>query len=234
MSLIEFKKISKYYESEGERVAALKDLNLTIEAGEFIAVMGPSGSGKSTFLNILGGLTHPSEGELLVDEINIYKLPSEKIADYRREYIGFVFQSFQLISYLTTLQNVMLPLAILPARNGKEKEVALRILEKVGLGDKGRRLPNQLSGGEQERVAVARALVNSPPIILADEPTGNLDSKAGKEIMELLAGLNAESQTIIMVTHNPENAKFAHRIIQLKDGEIQEEKIETKECTIRG
>jgi len=221
MSLIEIKKISKYYESEGERVAALKSLDLTIKAQEFISVMGPSGSGKSTFLNILGGLTYPSEGELVVDGINIYKLPGEKLADYRREYIGFVFQSFQLLTYLTILENVMLPLAILPYRNGKEREMALRILEKVGLGDKGRRLPNQLSGGEQERVAVARALVNSPPIILADEPTGNLDSKAGKEIMELLRSLNSEGQTIIMVTHNPLNAEYAHRIIQLKDGQIQ-------------
>ena len=221
MSLIELSTVSKYYESAGERVAALKDLRLNIDAGEFIAVMGPSGSGKSTLLNILGGLSHPSAGKLLVDGIDIYQLKGEKLADYRREYIGFVFQSFQLIPYLTILENVMLPLAILPSMNGDRRDAALRVLEKVALAEKSRRLPNQLSGGEQERVAIARALVNSPPIILADEPTGNLDSETGKDIMELLCALNAEGQTIIMVTHNPENARYAHRVIQLKDGRIQ-------------
>ena len=221
MTLIELKAIRKYYESAGERVAALKDLNLNIEAGEFIAVMGPSGSGKSTLLNILGGLSHPSEGELRVDGIDIYKLKSERLADYRSEYIGFVFQSFQLIPYLTIQENVMLPLAIICSRNGDQKEMAARVLEKVGLAEKGRRLPNQLSGGEQERVAIARALVNNPPLVLADEPTGNLDSATGKEILELLSGLNSEGQTIIMVTHNADNAKFAHRVIHLKDGQLQ-------------
>jgi putative ABC transport system ATP-binding protein len=221
MSLIEMKKISKYYQSEGECVTALQEMDVTIEEGEFIAVMGPSGSGKSTLLNILGGLSHPSAGELLVDGIDIYQLKGEKLADYRREYIGFVFQSFQLIPYLTILENVMLPLAILPFRNGDQRDMVTRVLEKVGLAEKGRRLPNQLSGGEQERGAIARALVNSPPVILADEPTGNLDSGTGKEIMELLNSLNSEGQTIIMVTHNPENAQFAHRIIQLKDGQVQ-------------
>ncbi len=221
MGFVEFKAVSKYYESAGERVAALKDLNLNIEAGEFIAVMGPSGSGKSTLLNILGGLSHPSVGEIIVDGIDIYRLKGEKLADYRSEFIGFVFQSFQLIPYLTILENVMLPLAIIPSRNGNQRKMAARVLEKVGLAGKGRRLPNQLSGGEQERVAIARALVNNPPIILADEPTGNLDSATGKEIMGVLRDLNSEGQTIIMVTHNPENAKFAHRVIQLKDGQIQ-------------
>jgi len=221
MSLIEMEKISKYYENEGERVAALKEVELTIGTGEFIAVMGPSGSGKSTLLNILGGLSRPSEGELRVDGINIYGLKSEKLADYRSEYIGFVFQSFQLIPYLTILENVMLPLAIIPFRNGNQGEMAIRVLEKVGMAEKRHRLPNQLSGGEQERAAIARALVNSPPVILADEPTGNLDSQTGKEIMGVVKRLNSEGQTIIMVTHNPENAGFAHRIIQLKDGQVQ-------------
>ncbi len=221
MSLIEMEKISKYYENEGEKVAALKGLNLNIEAGEFVAVMGPSGSGKSTLLNILGGLSHPSDGGLRVDDIDIYKLKSEKLADYRREYIGFVFQSFQLIPYLTIQENVMLPLAVISSRKGDQKEMAARVLEKVGLAEKGRRLPNQLSGGEQERVAIARALVNNPPLILADEPTGNLDSATGKEILDLLSGLNSEGQTIILVTHNLENSRFANRIVQLKDGQVQ-------------
>ena len=157
----------------------------------------------------------------MVDGIDIYQLKGEKLADYRREYIGFVFQAFQLIPYLTILENIMLPLAIIPSRNGDQGSMAAGVLKKVGLAEKGRRLPNQLSGGEQERVAIARALVNNPPIILADEPTGNLDSTTGREIMELLGDLNSEGQTIIMVTHNPENARYAHRIIQLKDGQIQ-------------
>ena len=221
MSLIELKSVRKLYESEGERVAALQELTVSVEAGEFVAIMGPSGSGKSTLLNILGGLSHPSAGNYFVDGIDIYGLPNEKLADFRREYIGFVFQSFQLIPYLTVIENVMLPLTIIRGRNGWQKEAACQVLDKVGLGAKGRRLPNQLSGGEQERVAIARALVNHPPIILADEPTGNLDSVTGNEIMALLGNLNAEGQTIIMVTHNPENAAFARGIIRLKDGRIQ-------------
>ena len=221
MSLIELRGLSKFYESEGERVFALQKLTLSVEAGGFIAVMGPSGSGKSTLLNILGGLSHPSAGNFFVDDIDIYGLANEKLADFRREYIGFVFQSFQLIPYLTVLENVMLPLAIMRGRNGWQREMANQVLDKVGLASKSRRLPNQLSGGEQERVAIARALVNHPPIILADEPTGNLDSATGNEIMDLLGNLNAEGQTIIMVTHNLENAAFARRIVRLKDGRIQ-------------
>lgn len=222
MSLIELKNVGKLYESEGERVAALQELNVGVESGEFVAIMGSSGSGKSTLLNILGGLSHPSAGNYFVDGIDIYGLANEKLADFRREYIGFVFQSFQLIPYLTVMENVMLPLAIIRGRNGWQREMACQVLGKVGLGSKERRLPNQLSGGEQERVAIARALVNHPPIILADEPTGNLDSATGNEIMTLLGNLNAEGQTIIMVTHNPENAAFARGIIRLKDGRIQD------------
>ncbi len=221
MSLIELKNVRKFYQSEGENVAALKELTASVESGDFVAIMGPSGSGKSTLLNILGGLSHPSAGNYIVDGIDIYGLPNEKLADFRREYIGFVFQSFQLIPYLTVLENVMLPLTIVRGLNGGQKEAAFQVLDKVGLGAKGRRLPSQLSGGEQERVAIARALVNHPPIILADEPTGNLDSATGAEIMALLSSLNAEGQTIIMVTHNPENAALARGVIHLKDGRIE-------------
>ncbi len=221
MSLIELKQVSKYYTSGGESVPALQDLSLNVGAGDFVAVMGPSGSGKSTLLNILGGLSRPSAGEFIVDGISIYGLKSEKLADFRSEYIGFVFQAFQLIPYLTVMENVMLPLSIVRGLNGRQKELAGEVLDKVGLAGKARRLPSQLSGGEQERVAIARALVNTPPIILADEPTGNLDSATGNEIMALLAELNAEGQTIIMVTHNPENAAIARETIRLKDGRIQ-------------
>jgi putative ABC transport system ATP-binding protein len=221
MSLIELSTVSKYYESAGERVAALKDLRLNIDAGEFIAVMGPSGSGKSTLLNILGGLSHPSAGKLLVDGIDIYQLKGEKLADYRREYIGFVFQSFQLIPYLTILENVMLPLAILPSMNGDRRDAALRVLEKVALAEKSRRLPNQLSGGEQERVAIARAIVGRPPIILADEPTGNLDSASGKQVLEILKRLKEEQEkTILLVTHSQEGASIADRVRIMRDGKL--------------
>jgi putative ABC transport system ATP-binding protein len=220
MSLIEIDKLSKTYESGEECVLALVDMDLKIEKGEFVSVMGPSGSGKSTLLTILGGLNHPSRGEVVVDEIPIYKLPLEKLADFRREYLGFIFQSFQLIPYLTVIENVMLPLAITEKSNREQFQMAEGILERMGLKGKERRLPDQLSGGEQERVAIARALVNSPPILLADEPTGNLDSKIGKEIMNLFKTLNEEGQTIIMVTHNPENVAFSSRTIQLLDGRI--------------
>jgi len=220
MSLIEINKLNKSYESGEECVLALVDVDLKIERGEFVSVMGPSGSGKSTLLTILGGLNHPSRGEVVVDEIPIYKLPLERLADFRREYLGFIFQSFQLIPYLTVIENVMLPLSITEKSNREQVQMAEGILGRMGLKGKGRRLPDQLSGGEQERVAIARALVNSPPILLADEPTGNLDSKTGKEIMDLFKSLNEEGQTIIMVTHNPENVAFSLRTIQLLDGKI--------------
>jgi putative ABC transport system ATP-binding protein len=220
MSLIEINRLSKTYESGEECVLALTNLDLEIEKGEFISVMGPSGSGKSTLLTILGGLNHPTGGDVVVDEIPIYKLPLEKLADFRREYLGFIFQSFQLIPYLTVIENVMLPLSITEKSNREQVKMAEEILEKIRLKGKERRLPDQLSEGEQERVAIARALVNSPPILLADEPTGNLDSKTGKEIMELFKTLNEEGQTIVMVTHNPENAGFSSQTIYLRDGKI--------------
>jgi putative ABC transport system ATP-binding protein len=220
MSLIEIKDLSKTYESGEERVPALVGVGLNIEKGEFVSVMGPSGSGKSTLLTILGGLNHPTQGEVVVDEIPIYKLHLEKLADFRREYLGFIFQSFQLIPYLNVIENVMLPLSITEKSNREQWNIAEEMLEKMGLKGKGKRLPDQLSGGEQERVAIARALVNSPPILLADEPTGNLDSKTGKEIMELFRSLNQEGQTIVMVTHNPENAAFSSHILHLRDGRI--------------
>ncbi|RPJ10808.1 MAG: ABC transporter ATP-binding protein, partial [Deltaproteobacteria bacterium] len=167
MGLIEIEKLSKTYESGGESATALVELDLHIDRGEFISVMGPSGSGKSTLLTILGGLNHPSRGEVVVDEIPIYKLSLEKLADFRREYLGFIFQSFQLIPYLTVIENVMLPLSITGRSNKEQEKMAEEILGKVGLRVKGKRLPDQLSGGEQERVAIARALVNAPPILLA-------------------------------------------------------------------
>ncbi len=223
MSLIRVEYLKKEYNGSAEKVAAINDISLDIEQGEFIAVMGPSGSGKSTLLSILGGLNHPTNGKVVVDDIDLYSLSTERLADFRREYLGFVFQSFHLIPYLTVAENVMLPLAVTSYSSANQLGMAMAILEKVNLEKKAKRLPDELSGGEQERVAIARALVNQPPIVLADEPTGNLDTATSQEVMKLFQSLNAEGQTIIMVTHNPENVKYVQRCINLRDGRIEAE-----------
>jgi len=217
--LIEIKTISKKYSSGELVVRAIDHMDFFVDDGEFIAVVGQSGSGKSTLLSILGGLNHPSSGRLLIDSLNIYNLSSEQRADFRNEYIGFIFQSFQLINYLTIKENIMLPMAITGIDNKKQHRMAMDVLEKVGLADKASRLPDLLSGGEQERVSIARAIVNKPPILLADEPTGNLDTETAIEIMDLLSSLNHdEGLTIIMVTHNLNNCSYANRIIGVQDG----------------
>jgi putative ABC transport system ATP-binding protein len=180
--------------------------------------MGQSGSGKSTLLAVLGGLNHPSRGQVLVDSLDVYGLSSEQRADFRSEYIGIIFQSFQLIPYLTVLENVKLPMAITGISAKEQDAMARSVLDKVGLGAKADRLPDQLSGGEQERVAIARAIVNRPPILLADEPTGSLDSETAEGVMGLLRQLNKEGLTIIMVTHNPDACHHADRTILVRDG----------------
>ncbi|MGB3647481.1 MAG: ABC transporter ATP-binding protein [Desulfobulbales bacterium] len=216
--LIEVRQVGKDYQSGESTVQAIKEMSLYIDDGEFVSIMGQSGSGKSTLLSILGGLNHPTHGRILLDSLDIYKLSSEQRADLRSEYIGVIFQSFQLIPYLTVLENVKLPMAITGRKAKEQDKMARDVLARVGLATKADRLPDQLSGGEQERVAIARAIVNKPPILLADEPTGNLDSTTADEIMNLLKELNAEGQTIIMVTHNPEACKHTARTIQVKDG----------------
>jgi len=220
MSFIQLKQLGKTYNSDAVGVTALDAINLEIAEGTFLGVMGPSGSGKSTFLSILGGLCHPTTGQVVVDEIDLYALGSEKRADFRREYLGFVFQSFNLIPYLTAVENVMLPLAVkkLPVR--EKRDMAQTVLQRVGLEPRLDHLPSQLSGGEQERVAIARALVNAPPLILADEPTGSLDSGTSHEIMELFSDLNKEGQTIVMVTHNDEIRDYFDRTLLLRDGKV--------------
>ncbi|MFZ7103953.1 MAG: ABC transporter ATP-binding protein [Peptococcaceae bacterium] len=220
MALIHLQNVSKIY-NQGNEVAALRAVNLQIKEGEFIAVMGPSGSGKSTLLSILGVLSPPTEGEVSIAGCRVFSLPAEKQADFRREYLGFIFQQFQLIPYLTALENVMLPLAVLKMPKGEKYAAARDVLQKVGLGHKLDRLPRRLSGGEQGRVAIARAVVNKPPIILADEPTGSLDTRTGQEIIDLFKELNAEGQTIIMVTHNKENLRHVDRTVYLRDGKIE-------------
>ena len=220
--LIEIRDIGKEYQMADSAVPAIRQMDFYVDDGEFISIMGQSGSGKSTLLSILGGLNHPTKGRVLVDSLDVYQLTSEQRADFRSEYIGIIFQSFQLISYLTVLENVKMPMAITGIPSKKQNEMALEVLRKVGLAEKADRLPDQLSGGEQERVAIARAIVNRPPVLLADEPTGNLDSDTAKEIMLLLKHLNEEEGlTIIMVTHNPENCRYSKRTIEVKDGKCQ-------------
>jgi putative ABC transport system ATP-binding protein len=218
MAFIEISGLKKHYAGEADCVEALKGVDLSVAEGTFLGVMGPSGSGKSTFLAILGGLCHPSVGQVRVDDIDLYALGQEKLADFRREYLGFVFQAFNLVPYLTALENVMLPLAVKKMPAGAKRERAREVLARVGLAARAAHLPSQLSGGEQERVAIARALVNAPPLILADEPTGSLDTATSAEIMALLQELNEEGQTIVMVTHNPENQAWFHRTVLLRDG----------------
>jgi len=218
--LIEINDIGKNYNSGEKIINAISNMSFYINDGEFITIMGQSGSGKSTLLSILGALSHPSKGELIVDSMDIYKLSNEQRADFRSEYIGFIFQSFQLVPYLTVIENVELPMAVTGIKKKKQNQMALDVLKIVGLDQKSDRLPDQLSGGEQERVAIARAIVNRPPIILADEPTGNLDSKTANEIMELLQSLNLGGHTIIMVTHNKNMQAYSNRTIKIADGSI--------------
>jgi putative ABC transport system ATP-binding protein len=223
MSYITAENIFKTYGSGGSIVEAVSDISFEIESGEFIGVMGESGAGKSTLLSIMGAMNAPTSGQFVVDDIDVYSLPQEKQADFRREFLGFIFQSFHLVPYLTVFENVMLPLTIIKASRKHKRALVEDALSQVGLLDKADRLPNQISGGEKERVAIARAVVNEPPVLLADEPTGNLDSKTSAEIMKLLQRLNTEGMTIIMVTHSPDCARHARRIMQVSDGRLVED-----------
>jgi putative ABC transport system ATP-binding protein len=220
MSFIEISNVTKTFHAGDEEYDALKGVSLGINSGEFIAVMGPSGSGKSTLLSLIGGLSKASSGVVSIDSIDLGSLGPNRLSDFRREYLGFVFQSFYLVPYLTALENVMLPLTIQPGVNGTARAMAREALSRVGLEAKAGRLPSQLSGGEQERVAIARAIVNKPALILADEPTGNLDTKTGNKVLDMLESLHADSHTIVMVTHSQENAERAERVIEIRDGEV--------------
>jgi len=219
-----FKNVSKAYKMGGSPVFALSKVNIEIKKGEYIAVMGPSGSGKSTLLNILGGIDTPSDGEVYIDNDRIDSLSEKALLYIRRTKVAYIFQEARLLSSLTSIENVMLPFAFHQIKGKlKDKEYAVKMLDKVGLGKRAKHLPHQLSGGEAQRVSIARALMNDPAIILADEPTGNLDSKTGEEIMELFGRLNSEGLTIVMVTHDPQKASHAKRVIRLKDGEVVED-----------
>jgi len=218
--MIEFQNVSKIYNGQSMPVHALRDVNVHVAEGEFVAVMGPSGSGKSTLLTVLGAMNPPSQGRVTIDGIEVYSLPTERQADFRHEYLGFVFQQLQLMPYLTAMENVLLTLTIARLPKVEKTNRARQALAQVGLAGKENRLPYQLSGGEQGRVAVARAIVNQPPLLLADEPTGNLDQATGTQVLELLRDLNRAGQTVIMVTHDAQAAAYAGRRIHLLDGQV--------------
>lgn len=218
--LIELKGINKTYKNGDQELRVLKDIDLEVEKGEFVAIMGPSGSGKSTLMNVIGLLDRPTSGDYFLEGQEVGNLSEKKLARVRNEQIGFVFQQFFLLSKLNAFQNVELPLIYAGVHPAKRKEIAEQYLEKVELGSRMHHLPSELSGGQKQRVAIARALVNQPAIVLADEPTGALDTKTGEQIMDLLTKLNQEGKTIIMVTHEPEIAAFAHRRIVIRDGVI--------------
>jgi putative ABC transport system ATP-binding protein len=222
-NFIRLEGVGKVYVAAAGSPPALAGVDLRISEGEFVALMGPSGSGKSTLLTILGAMNEPSAGRVFVDGIDVYGLAEEKRADFRHEYLGFVFQQQHLLPYLSAVENVELPLAVAPIPSREKRERALAALARVGLEGKERRLPSELSGGEQARVAIARAVVNEPPLLLADEPTGNLDSATGHAMMDMLAELNGAGQTVIVVTHDEGIAARALRIVRLLDGRVVED-----------
>lgn len=220
MAVIEIEELSKLYGFGDATTVALEEVNLSIEKGEFIAVMGPSGSGKTTLMNILGLLDRPTHGNFKLNGRNVSRLSKNRQAKLRRDNIGFIFQSFNLLPKLTVIENVALPLAYKGTRQTKRLKAADRVLEQVGLLDRDSYLPNQLSGGQLQRAAIARALVNNPSIIIADEPTGNLDSVSARVVMELLSEVHKLGNTVLMVTHNPSLTRYADRIIYMLDGSI--------------
>ena len=218
--MIKIEELSKFFQTEEVQTIALNKVSMEVKAGEFVAVMGPSGCGKSTMLNILGLLDNPTEGNYYLGGTEVGHLKEKERTQVRKGNIGFVFQSFNLIDELNVFENVELPLMYLNIKSSERKQMVTDILKRMNIGHRAKHFPQQLSGGQQQRVAIARAVVSNPKLILADEPTGNLDSKNGLEVMELLTELNKEGTTIIMVTHSKHDASFAHRVVSLFDGSI--------------
>lgn len=226
-ALIQLSNVVKSYSNGDQELNVLKGIDLTVYEGEFVAIMGPSGSGKSTLMNIIGLLDKPTSGDYSLNATQVEELKEKQLAKVRNQEIGFVFQQFFLLSKLSALQNVELPLVYAGVNSSKRRQLAKQFLEKVELSERMKHLPSELSGGQKQRVAIARALVNNPSIILADEPTGALDTKTSDQIMQLLTELNREGKTIVMVTHEPEIADFATRKIVIRDGEITRDTTES-------
>lgn len=224
-AIIELSGVTKTYRLGDEVLYALDSVNLTVQAGEFVAITGPSGSGKSTLANIIGGLDKPSEGRVIVDGQDLSRTNDRILSDYRNRHIGFIFQSFNLQGTSSALENVMLPLLFSGMKPKERKARALECLEAVGLSDRVNHRPSQLSGGQRQRVAIARALAINPSIIIADEPTGNLDSARGEEIMKLLGQLNKQGITLLMITHDMNIARSAGRIVTIRDGKLTDRKV---------
>lgn len=223
--MLEIKKIKKIYQMGKVKVEALRGVSFYIDKGEFVAIMGPSGSGKSTLMHIIGCLDQPTEGNFIIGGKDVSKLNDDRLAEIRNKSIGFVFQQFNLLPRTSILHNVETPLVYAGIKTKLRRELAKKALESVGLGDRVKHKPNEISGGEKQRAAIARALVNNPLIILADEPTGNLDTKTGAEIMKIFYNLHQQGNTVIMVTHEAEIARHAHRIIHLRDGLIEKDEV---------
>ncbi len=232
-SIIVLKNIEKLYKIGKELIYALRDISLNVEKNEYVALMGPSGSGKSTLMNMLGCLDTPSNGEYILNGHSVATMSDSELAEIRNKEIGFVFQTFNLLPRATTIENVALPLVYAGMSKAAREERAKEVLEQVGLGDRMSHKPNELSGGQRQRVAIARALVNKPAIILADEPTGNLDSKTSIEIMGLLENIHKNGNTIILVTHEEDIAMHAHRIVRLRDGLVESDTINTNITTYK-
>lgn len=230
--IIQLKNIARSYKVGSEVIHALRSVSLDIYENEYVALMGPSGSGKSTLMNTLGCLDTPSDGEYILNGLSVAKMSDNQLAEVRNKEIGFVFQTFNLMPRLSALENVTVPLVYSGIGKKERLELAMAALKHVGLGDRVKHKPNELSGGQKQRVAVARALVNNPSIILADEPTGNLDSKTSKEIMGLFEEIHQQGNTIILVTHEEDIAQHAHRIVRLKDGLIESDKINENIITV--